>query len=169
VKHAWGKYGQPLYNMCKELCPDYCTIWGDLSYILYESSSEEKCFNGIRDHCLSSGIVLEKALDSRLVTTHVCVTWWAGPLVPVTVPAVQWYRARKSAQNKELTRSLSLSGWQYNPPSSAPPKHIDRPASSLEETPVLVSKTLSCQQTLAYGRRRRFCACGFTLIVRLSQ
>ena len=71
VTHPWGKYGQPMCVTCKDMSLDYSTIWGDLSYILYETSSEKSCFNGIRDHGRSIGIVLDQAVDNRLVITQV--------------------------------------------------------------------------------------------------
>jgi hypothetical protein len=49
-KDEWGVYGQPMCDKCKELSLDFSTIYADLHYILYETTSEESCFNGIRDH-----------------------------------------------------------------------------------------------------------------------
>ena len=63
VIHDRGKYGQPLCAMCKELCLDYSTIWGNLDYILHQGASEEECFNGIRDHGRTPGMTLTDFME----------------------------------------------------------------------------------------------------------
>ena len=49
VKHAYGSYGQPLCDKCKKYCLDYSTISANFDYVLNQASSEDKCFNGVRD------------------------------------------------------------------------------------------------------------------------
>jgi hypothetical protein len=49
VKHAWGKYGQPLCDKCKELSLDFSAIWSDLHYIIYEKASEVQYPSFTRD------------------------------------------------------------------------------------------------------------------------
>jgi hypothetical protein len=49
VTHDWGKYGQPICVSCKKYGLDHSTISADFNYVLYETSSEKKYPNGIRD------------------------------------------------------------------------------------------------------------------------
>jgi hypothetical protein len=65
-KDEWSEYGQLICDKCKELSLDFSTIYADLLYILYETTSEEDFFNGILDHG-RGGIKLADVMELKEV------------------------------------------------------------------------------------------------------
>jgi hypothetical protein len=64
VKHTYGKFSQPLCHSCRRYRLDYNVVMDNVKYVLYEGSSEEEFFNGIRDQGRPAGCKLDFFVDA---------------------------------------------------------------------------------------------------------